>query len=759
MKTHKYVKRTGSPGNYKYFYKLPDGRIVASDDKNTPPAPGKPSEGQKEHIKRLIAGKIHGHHNMSVQEMAAHVGVDKKHIQWSNSNMAQAGRRHTASGEAASHPGQPHGHDFDPAHMKEAVHSATDTPEHQRDQTAAALPTPGEADRDRAATPAHPPRPARAARRLPSETDASLAARRAARTREASVSETRPPARGRPVGDTDEDLAMRTARATPGARNDDRTAGSDQPDAPAPESKAERHARMERELAAAGINLGPAARVAAPARTPTPQVATGAAGATPLGMPQTSPTAERARARSQERKISERMQTRLLDHQIPISKITALNARARAILNTEGIDPKAAADKAFDEFKAAGHITESGRPPSAAAEHVAATSPDAPAARDLAEVSPAFGEAEGPIRDMIAAQARGENPYLKRAADIFHNIQADLKPDRKAACSHVLSAIGALKASGQPLNEANLVAKYRELSGKNIRGISGIAEEFEKGTFMTLDEVISNKPIDVEMERMKRGFAARQFARVKPFLKGAFTAANPGAPPPMPTYGDIKSWAEHGGAKPDWAGTTRLALPKEMHDAAIKDATGKPQHPPSWMPIHMAPVWAYVVKSSQRDGNDPRQSPTVPINQTGMADFASTGKQAQYQEGMVKSAIRKYVVARGGAENLTDIPTSKLSEAGLTHSDIFKGEKFSKHDLSDETLHKILKHKIIDPVALLPHIKGEMSQGSMIKSFSLEVDAQLPPVNFRKSFVVDLEKSALIQKIKAIKATKAVKRA
>jgi hypothetical protein len=268
---------------------------------------------------------------------------------------------------------------------------------------------------------------------------------------------------------------------------------------------------------------------------------------------------------------------------------------------------------------------------------------------------------------------------------------------------------------------------------------------------MTLDEVMTNAPLDPEVERMKRGYAAKQFTRLRPYLKEEWTRSNPSAPPPMPTFGDIKSWDQHGGPKPEWAGTTRTAVPREVFDGAAKGADGKPKYPPPWMPIHMMPVWNYIIKKSGE------QNPYQTVNPV-RADQASptgfrldTGNQAGYQEGMAINAIRKYVKMRGGADQLTDIPKTKLAEAGLTHAEIFKADTES-----DEGLKQVIRHKIIDPVALLPFIKEEMHSSSsgisksVKKSFSLVVDKSLAPVSFKKD--IELKKSQIIKKIKALKA-------
>jgi hypothetical protein len=375
----------------------------------------------------------------------------------------------------------------------------------------------------------------------------------------------------------------------------------------------------------------------------------------------------------------------------------------------------------------------------ATAERNRAIEPTSPAAREIHREVPSLAEADAPIQEMIAAQARGENPYLNRAKDIFHNISPDIKEERRNKAKHMLAAIAAV---GATQSKTALLAKYKELSGSDrVRTLP--EDDFEKATFHTLDEVLGNAPVDVELERMKRGFAAKQFARMKPFLKDSWTQANPSAPPPMPTYGDIKSWGEHGGTKPAWAGTTRMALPKEVHDAAHKGADGKPKHPPAWMPIHLAPVWKYVMaKTGDDSAYQARGSGVTPDRSSPTGFKLNMGSQAGFQEGMVINAMRKYIQMRGGASQLVDIPASKLAEVNLSHSDIFKAED---GDLSDKAIKNLIKHKIIDPVALVPFLKKEM-KASTRKSFSLVVDLNAPIFKSEK-----IVKSDLIQKIKQLK--------
>ena len=122
---HKYLKRTGSKGNYKYIYKLEDGSKVSSD---TDPEIHK--KALVEHVKRLVHAKNSGHHNMSREEMAEHVGVDKNVVHNAITNARRAERR----GSAGTH-------DFEDHHMKEAVHEDPHTEEYVNANTPSDSPT------------------------------------------------------------------------------------------------------------------------------------------------------------------------------------------------------------------------------------------------------------------------------------------------------------------------------------------------------------------------------------------------------------------------------------------------------------------------------------------------------------------------------------------------------------------------------------------------------------------------------------------
>jgi hypothetical protein len=287
--------------------------------------------------------------------------------------------------------------------------------------------------------------------------------------------------------------------------------------------------------------------------------------------------------------------------------------------------------------------------------------------------------------------------------------------------------MAALKTEGKPLNEANLLEKYKEMSGSRVRGLSAVSDEFEKGTFHSLTEVMENKPVNHEVERMKRGYGDKQYERMKPFIKDSWKQAHPDGPPPMPTFGDVKSWSDHAAAKPAWAGTTRLAVPEEVFNAAHKGTDGKPKYPPSWMPIHLMPAWNYVMAKA---GDDAYRMRAAPIDQQGRV---AAGNTAQYQEGIVISALRKYVQQRGGPDQLIDIPEAKLRDVGLDHAKIFKSDV----EMSDERLKELLKTKVIDTVSLIPFIDAEIK--GMKKSFALVIDPDqtfIPRETLRKSLVV-----------------------
>ena len=368
----------------------------------------------------------------------------------------------------------------------------------------------------------------------------------------------------------------------------------------------------------------------------------------------------------------------------------------------------------------------------------AAVAPTSPESRELHSVSPELRGSDAELESLLAVQASGGNPYLDQSKKIYNRTKSGVKAERKQITDHVFAAIEKSKRDGmfdasisKERREAALVENYKEISGSRIRGISGIAKEFESATFVSLDEVIENAPINVEVERMKRGYAAKQIARFLPYIKDTFKQRNPSFPPPYPTFGDIKGWAEAGG-RPDWAPSrSRMAVPREVQEAAPRGPDGNIMHPPPYLPLHLAPIWGYIVKKSGEA--NPYQSVNPPINQAGeLGDLGQQAKEGQ-QAGILLNALRKYVQQRGN-NNLVDIPKSKLGEVNLTHADIFKGEA--------DDLMNILTTKIIDNAALLPYIKEELA---MMKSVRLVVDKDA----IYKSKAV--RKAELIEKIKTLK--------
>jgi len=700
MRGHKYIKRTGGPGNYKYWYKLPDGSMSAGSEADQ-------KRGKVEHVKRLLAGKRDGVHNMTHAEIAQQTGHPRQRVTSAASNMQTRG-----------------GHDFDSHHKLEATHDDVDSGTYIRKITTKH--GPAAADHG---TVAESRRARDRARSAPAEAAARGRRSAAGETLTPSVKEELRTALG---GITEEQLLDEIRRvrerggyslreAIPVIR---RNAGGIQ-------------ARRNRESRAAA-RRAPAEAAATPR---TPQVAEGAAGATPLGMARISP--EEARREAQ---------------QAGSARETKAQKQARLIaeLKESGIDLSDSPEGPAAVREAAERV---GTTPAPAA---APPAEEGAAARDLSEADPALAEAETAVQAAVDAQRNGENPYLKRSKEIYERIKGELKPERAKAIKHMLAAYET-RLRGGAINEAGWKAQYNAIRtemGGTSSGLppwSGAKKHFESGTFHTMDEVINNPPINLEVERMKRGYAAKQFHRLKPFLKDAWAQANPSAPPPMPTFGDLKSWSEVPGGKTPYAQSVnprgRTALPDEVHKAVVKGADGKPKLPPPWMPIHLMPAWNYVVAKtggagSAYGGQRPQVDPSGKL---------STTAQARYQEGIALSTLRKYVVMRGGPDQLIDIPSSKLAGSQLSHAQIFKAD-----NLSDAQLKNILKTKVIDPVSFIGFLKKELK---IKKSFSLVVsksETYTPGEtlgyngDIRKSsptqpgIVIDLKKAEKIRKIKGI---------
>jgi len=730
-RSHKYIKRTGSPGNYRYWYYDPSAPGHLREGNESEQAAGK-----FDHARRLLAGRDAGHHSMSVPEMASEVGYTATKLREHLTNMQSNGIRRVPGTERSQ--ALKHGHDYKEHHMKEAHHSP-EHPDYQRHvQTHIDTHRLGSAAAPAPEAPARPRR-ARAASAASRVREHDRAERAADSAHMAAAAR---PSRAPTVPEARAAFAEAAARPSPAPSASDRAA-------------AKIKELRDKLAAAGGPNFHEHEAAARSASTPAP-AAPAPRPATPLGMPQTPSERDRARetVRQQHDKIDEKMQQLLHGHQIPIMEMNPLSDRAKAILSGGGYSPEAAAGKAFDEFKAAGKITASETPAAASARRArnAAASPAAPAAAVVAEHAPGFAESEEPIRRMVETQARGGNPYLDRAKEIFDRIKSDVKEERRDKAEHLLQAI--TQARSGTFTEASVLEKYKALH-PGARVIP--KEDFEKATFMTFDEVMGNKPIDIEVERMKRGYAAKVFSRMQPYLNDAFKMAHPEAPPPYPTYDDLKTWGQHG-ERAAHAQTTQKAHPKEFSDSMPKGPDGKPMMPPGWMPLHLAPVWNYINKEHAgkmtRDGKPLVYAHTrmtaAEASQRGGSRMVPNGDGKQKQvvalpnqwrddtESVFESSLRKYVQMRGGAEQLVDIPHSKLAEIGISHADIFKSD-------SDKLFHT-LKTKVIDPVALM----GFMMKGKTKKSFDLVIGADLGPVDFKKSAThtdkaADLRKSKIEQ--------------
>jgi len=698
-RAHKYVKRTGSPGSYRYWYKAADGSLKADDHMQ--------DSGRIDHVKRLLSGRRGGHNSKSHAEIASDTGHPIEKIRSLDSNLATTARR-----------GSHHGYELH--HMEESNHSDISHSSYEHFATRGAesalagrTPATGPALATTPATPARPRRPRRsrgmAALEPEAAGDTGITATRSAGMRAASPSP----------------LPASTHRDEPNINSIRNHPVS----APAPSE--------------------------APARTLTALEAHHEA---------VDATTARRAAKAKAEEIKSLREMLKNDHGVDLSPSVA---PPPAIVTPQVPGGGARDMRDPSEAPSSASVAEAARERSRAeasrvqAATPAESRPSTPAARALSSDDADFAASEAEITIAIADQSAGGNPYIGRAQEIFSHIKADLKEDRKKAVDHFFQSVEAVKASGQTPNLENILAHFKTLPG-NERKRSLPKEDVERGTFHTIEELVSNPPINAEVERMKRGYAAKQYNRCKPFLKAAWLAANPEGPPPQPTWGDFMSWSEHvglGGVKPEWAGTTKIAVPEEVYKASHIAADGKPKYPPAWMPLHMTPVWTYTAKSMERDqgsaawdsasGSAPAYAATnrPTRNQSSPTGWSAShfGSQAVFQEGMIVSSIRKYVEMRGGVNNLTDIPSSKLSSLGITHADLFK----SPH-LTDEQVHTIIKHKIVDPVGLTTIIRKEMKKlkSEMIKSFSLTVDANqayLP----RKTFQ-NLKKSDPVSRIKEI---------
>ena len=108
--SHKYVKRTGGPGNYKYWYKMPDGTIKQGKEEDV-------EHGKKDHARRLLIARLKGHHAMTDEQITQEVGITKKRLNEHKTNLRSMGKRKNPT---ATDDHMAHGHDYHEKHLKEA---------------------------------------------------------------------------------------------------------------------------------------------------------------------------------------------------------------------------------------------------------------------------------------------------------------------------------------------------------------------------------------------------------------------------------------------------------------------------------------------------------------------------------------------------------------------------------------------------------------------------------------------------------------
>jgi len=683
MRGHKYVKRTGTPGNYQYWYKLPDGRLTTGTSADQ-------RRAKAEHKKRLVAAKLAGHTDMSYRQMQEKFGETS----------FSGAHTHVTNND----------HDFDDHHMKEALHHDVEQAgyrdkiaRHHGAEASTTESSSGRADREARETPSRSRRrssPPRGPDGAPSSDRGTDGLGETPRRRRRS------PAR---------DAAASAATSSDGMPRAAETPAPEKTEAEKKEAEKKRLIKLLKENH--GIDLSEDSVTSPEAVDESRQRAEAASTPTPAR----SPSATELTARGVARQERDRRENEEDASRQPGGDVFTSASSEGASLRT-----------AHRETPGSSPITASGHP-------------EGSAARDLSAADPDFAASE----ESLSRIAASDNPYVERAKEIYNRIKSQIdNPERKQSVENMLKAF---KQAGDS-SAATIKAKYNEIRATDGGPAFGAAKaHFERGSFVTFKEASENKPLDLEVERAKRGFAAKQFNRLKPFLSDTFASANPSAPPPYPTFSDLKSWSQHGSARPEsmsWttptgrAGGVTKAMPQEFFDSIAKGPDGKPQMPPAWMPLSLTPAWNYVVK---KGGDNPYASGAPSVDS--QSSKISVPVQASFREGFLLSALRKYVVMRGGADQLVDIPSAKLAEAGTTHTDIFKADK---KELSDAELKKLGCHKIIDPIALAPFLEKEMKSAKKVKkSFSLVVKSDasyIPGETFIPTVIVksknpDIKKS------------------
>lgn len=697
---HKYIKRTGTPGNYKYWYKDASGRLVSHEDDS--------HEGAKiEHLKRLIAGRMRGSHAMTDAEMSAHTGLDRNKVGQHVRNMRRPTNRSHES--------------YDENQLHEAKHGDVSSEEY----TSKIARIKEEI-----------------ARRGSSE---STSERRAARPAASSRRERSAPAAA---------PAQEASGSSASARAAKPAAPTETPEQKREREKQEKIRQKREQLRTMfGVDLeGGAQAPEAPASSQDMRDA------------QIEPADE---AQDQSRSEREQMMARVNAMPEPeqVYSVTR-NGREATVFRTRNEDGEDRFSVSGDNGEHTGsytsietakryaekHVGPSASPRSAtqsqaqAQEAVRAAQADLQSeeTQELHQASPELASMDRSIEEMVAQQAAGKNPYVQRAKKFYDRIKGDMTPIRRDTLKNLFKAF---ETVGENVGENAIKSAYARAqaeSGVGETAWSKVKGHISPGLFHDPEELFDNEPVNVDMERMKRGFGKMQFERMKPFLGDAFKSAHPDAPPPYPTYDDLKTWEEHG-SRPEWAtagpgrAKTKRAVPKEFHDSMPKGPDGKVLNPPGWMPLHMTPVWNYI---ATRAGADAYREPAINSNEMSQQklNFPSQGQLA----GHLKNSLRNFIQMRG-ENSFADIPKAKAAAYNIDLKDLYK---------SDESdLNKVLATKVIPMGEFMKYLK---TQKMTKKSITLCV-GDLGPVNFKKSFTIDesVKKSELIAKIKSLKEVRA----
>lgn len=766
---HKYIKRTGSPGHYKYWYKNASGVLVSHDDETSH------NGAKREHLKRLIAGKLRGVHSMSNAEMIAQTGVDAEKFRQIKSNLTSGGR----SGHMS----------YDDNELHEAKHSDVGSDEYARkieglkreiesrgETPRSRTSSPARAGRSRTAAAASPARSTPAAAASPSTPAAPTESAAAKKEREKKEKIAAGRARLASMYSTDLEAMYKPAAPAPAA-------APAKPIKPLTSAQLASARRIDAEIAeedAEGENLRGRTSATAEASAPREMDADEVHRNIRSAVDSVSRQGNGGRSGVERHEIdssdggfsilfhhdkddgvmfSARDGEEDDDNPDFIGRQKVIDAvkakmgpgyKVDAYDHEKGmfsVDVKKIATAAAPAPAATATAAQSQAREATAAARAELASPQTAA---LHTASPELASADAPIAKMVKDQAAGKNPYVERAKKFYDKIKGDMKEERKDSLKHFLSAI---ETAGHGASLSAVKAAYKTIqtaAGTGDSAWSKVTKHVESGLFHAPEELIGNPPVNVDMERMKRGFGRMQFERMKPFLGDAFKSAHPNAPAPYPTFDDLKTWDQHG-SRPDWAnrkkpdGTpsgnahTTRAVHEDFHKSLPRGADGKVLNPPGWLPLHMMPVWNYV---ASQDAAEAYNSGSLNSNELNPETQKLTLKnQAGRFDGHLRNSLRKFVQMRG-ENSFADVPSYSHGEQ-IDQARMYKSE-------SDAGFHRVMTNKVI-PMAEFIKFMDEQSQTK--KSFSLCVDEKLGAVTFKKAFTIedDVKKSELISRIKKLK--------